>query len=822
MRIRDLRWYILTAIIIIFSYAAISFCYYLSVKNGKVEISMKAIATEVTQGRVSEAEEKINDYYTLFTQDVDNKLTKFLENKEDTENKIFEECVTQSRLTNKFNGVTGKKMLLARDSIFNPQATSVSLQDTNFYVYFQKIVDGAPLTVRISVSKIFGFSTYNTIVFEDTKLGNFIYKTYDGVAQTSLSNLVGDFTQVIVDEKLAQVYTIAGEPSVLVALKLKGIKQYINEDGMLTDFYLATVIPTRNALLGSEWIISQALIFFFAGVIVMLGMLILMMFGVQTASRLLRVDRNSAENVNSIVIRIDDNGNVIFTNKNFKKMYGPKEFKNINDFIDVRTQREVFPIIKSNKTFECVAVDNDGNEKILSLTPIHISMSYYLTGSEITVDYNRRRHLEVMSGKNEITNCENGFILANQFESILEENAGFDLAFVEYNIHKHNEIISVFGQTNYNDLLKAYLEILRNSYLGFSIYHMSEAKFMVLVPNNDINMVVNKIEETLKIFRRPVAVRQNNIYVRTKVMVFNYKHADYENKKITLDMIKEKLDLSYRNRNSLSSKDYIIYEPSMDSIILAADEMEKDLIEGMKNNEFQMYLQPQFDVTVNKIVGFEALIRWLNPKYKSKSPQVFIELAEQRGYILDIGRFVIKETFKLAKQLEPYNVHISINVSPVQLIQVGFAQELIDEAKALELKPSSIAIEITETLLMSDFILVNEKLKVLKNEGFSIHLDDFCTGYSSMLYLKDLPIDVIKIDKDFTKYIETNVTHEAIVRTLCNLANSLKLGIICEGVETEVQKNMVKKMGCKVIQGFLIGKAMPYDDAKKLLEKYNG
>ena len=91
-----------------------------------------------------------------------------------------------------------------------------------------------------------------------------------------------------------------------------------------------------------------------------------------------------------------------------------------------------------------------------------------------------------------------------------------------------------------------------------------------------------------------------------------------------------------------------------------------------------------------------------------------------------------------------------------------------------------------------------------------------------MLYLKDLPIDVIKIDKDFTKFIETNATHEAIVKTLCNLANSLKLGIVCEGVETEVQKNMVKKMGCKVIQGFLIGKAMPYDEAKKLLAKYNG
>lgn len=200
---------------------------------------------------------------------------------------------------------------------------------------------------------------------------------------------------------------------------------------------------------------------------------------------------------------------------------------------------------------------------------------------------------------------------------------------------------------------------------------------------------------------------------------------------------------------------------------------------------------------------------------------MFIELAEQRGYMLDIGRYVVKETFRLAKQLEEYDVHISMNVSPIQLLQVGFVQQLCDEFNVLRLKPGSIAIEITETFLMGNFQLMTEKLKLLKEHGFHIHLDDFCTGYSSMLYLKDLPVDTIKIDKEFTKFIETSKVHNSIVKTICNLGTALDLDIICEGVETEAQSELVKKFGARLIQGYLIGKAVPFDDAVKLLEKYN-
>jgi EAL domain-containing protein (putative c-di-GMP-specific phosphodiesterase class I) len=135
--------------------------------------------------------------------------------------------------------------------------------------------------------------------------------------------------------------------------------------------------------------------------------------------------------------------------------------------------------------------------------------------------------------------------------------------------------------------------------------------------------------------------------------------------------------------------------------------------------------------------------------------------------------------------------------------------------------PSNIALEITETFLMENFDAVNAKLKLLQGYGFKIHLDDFCTGYSSMLYLKELPINSIKIDKEFTRFLNTDSYSRAIVNKLAALANSLELEIIVEGVEDEKQLAFLTKNGCNIIQGFLVSKAVPFNSLVELIEGVN-
>ena len=832
MRLRDLRWYILTSVIIIISYAAIAFSYYTSIKSGRVEKSMKAIATEVTKSTKETIVDRVNNLYTLFYQDTSNMLVMDgvlkTPSKKPQAIRNFESYVINNGLDPETT-----RILLARGEDIEEKDNVNDSNDKQLYFYFLKGSnkigsDNGKYIAKISLKELFELDKNENIDYNFHPLDfqyDFLIYDYNGsslglIHYTSVTNptlgikdnvrldsIIKNSDKLVVDGGINSILHIGDEDVVFTSIPF------------FADTCIAVMIPTTDAILGQQWILTQAWIFFVSTVAVVSLLLVILILGCRKASKLLRADRHAVEATSSIVIRVDCKGKIIFTNKTFKKMVGSTiKINDIDSFIDVNTGEPIIKTIENKKSFECEIIIDD-KKHYLHLSPLYISRSYYLMGNEITTDFLARTHLEKMSGKNEYTKCDNSFMLVNQYQKILEANEGYDIAFIEYNIHKHDEIVSVFGRVSYIDLLKQFLQILRRCYNDIGIYHMTNSKFIVVLPNKSIDDVTKRVIETLKEFRKPISVRENNIYVTTKVVIYNVTEDIME--ETTISDVRNKLDLAYRNMPELSSKDYIVYDPAMDNVILQADVMEQDIEVGLKNDEFEMYLQPQFDIANKRIVGFESLIRWNNPKYKSKSPQAFIELAEQRGHMLDIGRFVIKESFKLAKKLEPYNVSVSINVSPVQILQVGFVSDLIEEMRACEVNPRLIAIEITETLLMENFLLINEKLKLLKAEGFKIHLDDFCTGYSSMRYLKDLPVDSIKIDKDFTKFIETSKVYESICRTICNLATSLGLGLVCEGVENQTQAAMIDKMGCHIVQGFLIGRAMTFDEAVKLIKKYN-
>lgn len=798
MRLRDLRWYILACIILIISYAAIAVCYYLPVR-AKAENSMKVLGMEATVNTAKLAEERINGLYDSFL--VDKTVV-------DTES--FEQ---QPYFVAEFEqhgfAENERKILIAKDSDF------IGIPSSAYSFYFYRESDG--LCGRVPLEDLFSFlttedeeGTFSTfITYMYAKDGTIYYTTADTDAKL-MSNVLGisRFDLLSEEDRFNDIYKISGQNGVLSGTPV-------------LEAYISIFIPINDPYLAINWVLQQAMIFYSIGILIVIAMLVILIFGCRKASKLLRVDRHASQASKAIVIRTDTKGKVIFTNKTFKQLYGIKKLENINDFIDVDTGEGILATIKENKAFECsLAVKDEDDVHYFHLSPLKIASSYYLMGTDITLDYLRRKHLFLMSGRNEITNCDNGFSLTNNYNHIILNSAFYDIAFIEYNITKYEEIIGVFGRNNFNILLNEFLTIIHETYTDLAIYHINDSKFIVVYPNLKLEDVIEKIQASLEILRRPFQIKQNHIYVKCKIVVYNLKKENA--KEITLDTIRNKLELALKNIADFSSKDFIVYEPAMDNVIEAAEEMEKDLVKGLQSDEFKMFLQPQYDVVSNRIDGFEALIRWTNPKYFDKSPQAFIELAEQRGYMLDIGRYVVKETFRLAKLLEPYNVHVSMNVSPIQLLQVGFVQQLVDEFKVLRLKPGSVAIEITETFLMGNFQLMTEKLKILKEMGFHIHLDDFCTGYSSMLYLKDLPVDTLKIDKEFTKYIETSKVHASIVKTICALGESLNLDIICEGVETQEQSDMVKKYGARIIQGYLIGKAMPYESALELLEKYNG
>jgi EAL domain-containing protein (putative c-di-GMP-specific phosphodiesterase class I) len=279
--------------------------------------------------------------------------------------------------------------------------------------------------------------------------------------------------------------------------------------------------------------------------------------------------------------------------------------------------------------------------------------------------------------------------------------------------------------------------------------------------------------------------------------------------------------LALNHAKESSQHKSFFYDVSLSLIASREQRMEADLANAIKNQEFYMVLQPQFNNQDEKIIGFEALIRWNNPKYASESPLKFIQMAERNNMIIDIGRIALHETFQIAKELEPYNIHVSLNISPVQILQAGFVNEIISVFEQYELKKHSISLEITETFLIGSFDLVINKLKLLQKYGFDIHLDDFGTGYSSLQYLKDLPINTIKIDRAFVINIETDAHSRAIVNMIASLAKNIGLNVVTEGIENDKQNQLVYRAGCNIIQGYLISPPVVKSEAIRLIREFN-
>ena len=248
--------------------------------------------------------------------------------------------------------------------------------------------------------------------------------------------------------------------------------------------------------------------------------------------------------------------------------------------------------------------------------------------------------------------------------------------------------------------------------------------------------------------------------------------------------------------------------------------LESSLLNALRNGEFELYFQPQFNAVDRKLVGIEALIRWNHPELGMIPPSKFIPFAEERDLILPIGQWVIKTACTQAKLWQEQGlsaIPVAINLSSNQFQQKNLLSMISSILKETELSPEYLQIEITESMAMQNPEYTLRVLNKLKCMGIKIALDDFGTGYSSLSYLKRFPIDKLKIDKFFIQNTEVNSEDSEIVKIIISLAHKLHISTIAEGVETEEQLAFLKKENCDEIQGFLLGKPMPFSSLQKLI-----
>lgn len=327
-------------------------------------------------------------------------------------------------------------------------------------------------------------------------------------------------------------------------------------------------------------------------------------------------------------------------------------------------------------------------------------------------------------------------------------------------------------------------------------------EFLILYRNTEGTADAIKIaDKILSLFKEAIIIDDISFYITCSIGI-----AVYPVDGNTVEELLKYADLATYKAKTTGKSKYILYDKSMIKEFEQRADLEKRLRDAYKNNEFLLHYQPQINTESGKIVGIEALLRWNSSSHGLIMPRNFITVAEEMGLINEIGKWVIESSFAFAKKLMHKEICVSCNVSPVQLKQSCFVNDVIEAFNRYELKKGNVALEITESCLMEPLGDIYTKLEELKNHGILIYLDDFGTGYSSLNYMKSLPIDVLKIDKSFIDNTISDGVDRRIVKTIVSLAQEIGLKVIAEGVEEKEQLIYLNFCGCNTMQGYLFSK----------------
>lgn len=345
-------------------------------------------------------------------------------------------------------------------------------------------------------------------------------------------------------------------------------------------------------------------------------------------------------------------------------------------------------------------------------------------------------------------------------------------------------------------------------------------EFMLLLSHTnqlqDSARVADKLMQALK---EPFVIEQNPYFVTMSVGIAMYpQDAD------TLDGIIQCANSALRLAKEKGRNNYQFYRPEFTRQATSVIELVNDMHIAMEKQEFDLYFQPQFCAQDQHLIGFEALLRWQHPTKGNISPALFIPIAEQMGMINEIGDWVIQRTCQTMHKLKLAgytNFIMAINLSVQQLMREDFVDEIIKILAHYDVPAHRIELEITESIFAHDKPLIISKLQALQSAGFHIVMDDFGTGYSCLSYIKDLPLEGIKIDKAFVDELSSDAQSKfkAIISAIITLAQQLNIKTLAEGIESLEQATMLRNLGCDHLQGFLFAKPLSYDETLLFLEE---
>lgn len=335
-------------------------------------------------------------------------------------------------------------------------------------------------------------------------------------------------------------------------------------------------------------------------------------------------------------------------------------------------------------------------------------------------------------------------------------------------------------------------------------------EFVLLAEVENAHDATNIAKQVIDLVNQPFQVDEHELRVSTSLGIVLYPQDGADQQELLMNA-----DAAMYHAKANGKNDFSFFDTSMNAGALAQLNLLQDLRRALQNEEFVLYYQPKFAANGGQIVGAEALVRWRHPERGLLAPGEFIGLAEKSGLIVEIDSWVLQQACWQMGQWYAQGHRdwcVAVNVSALQLSQSGFVASVRAALERNRLPAGHLIIEITETMAMSDVAASIKVLRTLSDLGVGVSIDDFGSGHSSLLYLKKLPVNELKIDRGFVNDMQNGAADEAIISAIVDMGQALGLRIVAEGVETTAQQHFLARMHCDVLQGYLLGHPLPAEE----------
>ena len=494
--------------------------------------------------------------------------------------------------------------------------------------------------------------------------------------------------------------------------------------------------------------------------------------------------------------------------------------------IDANTAQEMYRKLDSGVewTGKLCSLKKSGEKfwEEVSIFPIQdsegMTTHHVKVAEDITLRKNTEEAIKFLAYYDNLTNLPNRRLFIDRLKFCVNRNRRERelLAVISLDLDNFKKINNALGHSLGDKVLQVVSERFAISLRASdTVAHCSGDSFMILLSKvSHTDHVATVTEKLLHSLQKPIVLEGHEFHITASAGITLFP----EDGDDAATLLKN-AGLAIQRAKKSGGNCYHYFAPAMHEAAVKRISMESNLRRGLRQQEFLLQYQPQFDCQSGTLNGLEALVRWRDPAMGVVQPVEFIPLSEETGFIVPLTEWVLRTACQKRREWDLLGlppVRVAVNLSPRQFLQKNLPQMIADILQDSRLPATLLEVEITESALTEDVPTARQILKSLRKMGVSIAVDDFGTGYSSLSQLKSYPINILKIDRSFIKNLTDDASSAAIVCAVIAMSHEMGLKVVAEGVESAVQGQFLKDHGCDGVQGFFYGKPIDADEVTKL------